>query len=121
MVLRDPQSHTAAISSDHIIVVRAMDCSRSQRARGAQNVLPAAVLLHVAKLLPAADLGRIEATSCAWRAAVEHVVRGRAAEWGGFGACAVERVDGESWAGLLRFIEMRARGCVAACGRWTSM
>ena len=82
-------------------------------------MLPAELFPLVAKLLPAADLGRTEATCRALRAAVERAVRERAAEWGGFGTGAVERVAGESWAGLSLFIELRAqvpRGCVAAGG-----
>ena len=78
----------------------AMDCSSNQRARQgarcAMDMLPAELFPLVAKLLPAADLGRTEATSRALRAAVERVVRERAAGWGGFGAGAVERVGGES-------------------------
>ena len=42
-------------------------------------MLPAELLPHVVKLLPAEDLGRAEATSRALRAAVERVVRERAA------------------------------------------
>ena len=97
-----------------------MDCSSNQRARqGARcllDVLPAELFPLVAQLLPAADLGRTEATSRALRAAVERVVREQAAGWGGFGTGAAERVAGESWAGLSLFIELRAqgpRGCVA--------
>ena len=48
---------------------------------GALEALPAEIFLLVVKLLPAADLGRTEATSRALRAAVERVVRERAAEW----------------------------------------
>ena len=77
-----------------------MDGSSNQRARqvahGALDMLPAELLPRVAKLLPAVDLGRAEATSRAFRAAVERAVRERAAGWGGFGAGAVERVGGES-------------------------
>ena len=76
-----------------------MDCSSNQRARqGARcllDVLPAELFPLVAQLLPAADLGRTEATSRALRAAVERAVRERAAEWGGFGTGAAQRVGGK--------------------------
>ena len=100
-----------------------MDCSSNQRARQgarcAMDMLPAELFPLVARLLPAADLGRTEATSRALRAAVERVVRERAAGWGGSGTGAVERVAGESWERLSSFIELRtqaAPGCVAAGG-----
>ena len=101
-----------------------MDCSSNQRAREgaprcALDVLPAELFPLVAKLLPAADLGRTESTSRMLRAAVERAVRERAAGWGGFGTSAVERAAGESWAALLLFIELctpPVRGCVAAGG-----
>ena len=85
-------------------------------------MLPAELFPLVAKLLPAADLGRMESTSRAWRAAVERVVRERAAEWGGFGTGAVQRAAGESWAAVLLFIEMRSQvtqACVALGGTHT--
>ena len=97
-----------------------MDCSSNQRARqGARcalDVLPAELLPHVVKLLPVGDLGRAETISRALRAAVERVVREKAAGWGGFGTGAAERVAGESWARLSSFIELRAqdRGGVRA-------
>ena len=103
-----------------------MDCSSNQRARQgarcAMDMLPADLFHLVVNLLPATDLGRAEATSRALRAVVERAVRERAAEWGGFGTGAVERVAGESWARLSSFIELRAqapRGCVAAGGGCT--
>ena len=102
-----------------------MDCSpnqhASQGAHCALDMLPAELFPFVAKLLPAVDLGRIEVTSRALRAAVERAVRERATEWGGSGASAAERVTGESWAGLLHFIELRAQAApdrVAAGGTW---
>ena len=87
-----------------------MNCSSTHPgAHNALGMLPAELFQLVAKLLPAEDLGRTEATSHALRAAVQRVVRERAAEWGGFGTGAVERIAGESWAGLSLFIEMRSQ------------
>ena len=100
-----------------------MGCSSNQRARqGAHCVLdtlPAELFPPVAKLLPAADLARMESTSRALQSAVERAVREQAAGWGGFGTGAVERVAGESWAALSLFIELRmplAPGRLAAGG-----